>query len=390
MSTKKLAILGSTGSIGTQALEVARAQGIGVCVLTANSNAKLLAQQAKIFKPETVCIGDETKADWLLKELSPLGTRVLSGKSGLVAAAADNTADTVLTAVVGISGLEPTVAAISQHKNIALANKETLVTAGAFVTEKVKENGVSLLPVDSEHSAIFQSLQGMDDRKELKRILLTASGGPFFGWKESELKGVTAAQALKHPNWSMGKKITIDSATMMNKGFEIIEAMWLFGVKLSDITVLVHRQSIVHSMVEYCDGAVIAQLGSPDMRLPIQYALTYPERKPCQARELDLFSCGELTFEKPDTSAFRCLEICRTAAEKDGLAPAALNAANEIAVELFLNGKIKFTDIASLASLAVERFGGEKYTLNDVLKTDLAVRESTRKAAQLYKIAEKQ
>ncbi len=368
-----LIILGSTGSIGTQALEVARKNNIRVTALAAGSNVKLIEAQARAFKPLVVSLFDTDAAKELKTRLADTDIKVLSGEQGVLETACAK-GDTVLSAIVGIAGLKPTIAAIKQKKTIALANKETMVTAGETVNRLAKENGVKILPVDSEHSAIFQSLQGVK-RESLKRILLTASGGPFFGKTADELKNVTAADALKHPNWSMGAKITVDSATLMNKGLEIIEAVHLFGVEAKDIEVLVHRQSILHSAVELCDGAVIAQLGTPDMRLPIQYALTYPERT-CNFERLDLFKAGTLTFEKPDTETFTALPLCVKAINAGGIYPAAVNGANEMSVKLFLEGKIRFLDIAELNRRALSEIKNKKdFTIEDIFETDKLARE---------------
>lgn len=373
---KSLIVLGSTGSIGTQSLDVARKTGIRITALTAGSNAALLEAQAREFKPKVVALADEKAAKGLKLALADTDIKVLSGEEGVCAAAASE-GDTVLSSIVGIAGLRPTITAITEGKTIALANKETMVTGGELVNRLAKENNVKLLPVDSEHSAIFQSLQGAPERA-LKKIILTASGGPFYGKTAGELEGVTAAQALKHPNWSMGAKITIDSATLMNKGLEVIEAVHLFGVKASDIEVLVHRQSIVHSGVEFCDGAVIAQLGTPDMKLPIQYALTYPERGEC-FEHLSLADIGTLTFARPDTETFKCLPLCIDAIERGGLFPAAVNGANEESVKLFLEGKIGFLDIAKLNAYAMEKAGKKgEYTLEDIFDADAAAREAVR------------
>lgn len=372
--TNQLIILGSTGSIGTQALEVAKANNIKVTALAANSNIDLLEKQARQFKPDVVAIKNESAASDLKIKLKDTGIKVLSGEEG-VCAAACHKGDTVLNAIVGIAGLKPTLSAISAKKNIALANKETLVTGGEIVNKAVKENKVKLLPVDSEHSAIFQSLQGVP-AGSLKKILLTASGGPFFGKTRKDLENVTPAAALKHPNWSMGAKITIDSATLMNKGLEVIEAVHLFGVKPENIEVLVHRQSIVHSGIELSDGAVIAQLGIPDMKLPIQYALTYPNRAGLCGEPLDLFKAANLTFEKPDENTFRCLPLCIDAIKQGGLKPTAANGANEAAVKLFLEGKIKFLQIAELVEKAICAQNNVKsFNLEDVLAADYAARQ---------------
>ena len=370
---KELIILGSTGSIGTQALTVAKQMGVRVTALTAHKNAELLEKQAREFKPLVVAMSDETAAKDLSSRLRDTDIKVLSGNGG-VCEAARTTGDTVLSSIVGIAGLKPTLAAIDEGKNIALANKETLVTGGEIVKRRIKEKNVSLLPVDSEHSAIFQSLQGVP-KGSLKKILLTASGGPFFNKTREELKTVTVKEALNHPNWSMGAKITIDSATLMNKGLEVIEAVHLFDVKPSDIEVLVHRQSILHSAVELTDGAVIAQLGTPDMKLPIQYALSYPERLGSFDR-LDLFKVGALTFEKPDFETFTCLGACIKAIEKGNLAPTFVNGANEEAVALFLDGKISFLKIGDLVNEALSHAPHvDNFNLDDIFASDKLARE---------------
>ena len=377
---KKIAILGSTGSIGTQSLDVARKHGYEVCALAAGSNIKLLEQQIREFKSKFAAVTDENAGKLLKCAVADTSTKISYGETAVAQLAAENEADTVINAIVGIAGLKPTLSAVKAGKDIALANKETLVTAGALVKTAVKENGVKLLPVDSEHSAIFQCLQGVP-KGALKSILLTASGGPFFGYTREQLENVTVADALKHPNWSMGAKITVDSATMMNKGLEVIEAVHLFDVDPENITVVVHRQSIVHSAVELSDGAVIAQMGTPDMRLPIQYALTYPERSECPAERLDIFKARELTFEKPDYNTFRCLPVCIEAIKKGGLKPAAVNGANEAAVKLFLEGKIRFLQISELVERAfINQPEAENYTLEDVFAADSAAREAVFKA----------
>lgn len=351
---RRISLLGSTGSIGTQTLEVARACGFSVVALTANTHVDLLEQQARLFQPVLVAAAAPAAAAVLRERLKDTGIRVL-GPEGILEAAALPEADTVVTALVGIAGLRPTLAAIDAGKRVALANKETLVCAGPLVMARAKEKGAEILPVDSEHSAIFQCLQG-SGRKEVKRILLTASGGPFFGWTAQQLREVTPARALKHPNWSMGAKVTIDSATLMNKGLELLEAMSLFDVPPEKIEILVHRESILHSAVEYCDQSVIAQLGSPDMRLPIQYALSWPERVEGPAKPLDLFACqGGLTFAKPDLETFRCLALAIGAAKEGGTAPAILNGANEVAVARFLSGELGFLQIAEAVAYALER-----------------------------------
>ena len=345
---KNLAILGSTGSIGTQALEVVDSSNdINIVALSANNSVELFAQQIRKYKPEIACLMNEARLGELKSLLDGVDVRLVGGMEGLIEIAECEKSDMLLTSVVGNVGLLPTVAAIKKGKKILLANKETLVTAGELIMPLAKEYNVDILPVDSEHSAIFQCLQG-NSYSKIKKILLTASGGPFFGKTAKDLENITKADALKHPNWSMGAKITIDSATLMNKGLEIIEAKWLFGVDVEDIEVLVHRQSIVHSAVEYCDNSVIAQLGVPDMKLPISYAINYPERTECITPELDMFSCGPLTFDKPDMDTFRCLGLAIEAVKRGGLVPTVMNAANEVAVELFLNDKIGFADIARL------------------------------------------
>lgn len=352
---KTISILGSTGSIGKQALEVARAHKISIKALAAHSSVQLLEQQAREFSPEAVCIFDETKYQDLKIALRDTPTRVLSGMEGLCTLAQQDGIDILLNAVVGMVGLLPTLKAIEKGTPVALANKETLVAGGKLVMDAAKANCVPILPVDSEHSAIFQCLQG-NDPKEVRKIILTASGGPFFGKTQSELQTVTLAQALRHPNWSMGKKITIDSATLMNKGLEFIEAKWLFSLEPSQIEVVVHRQSVVHSAVEYADYSVIAQMGVPDMKIPIQYALLYPHRKPCPTSPLSLTEYGTLTFEKPDMDTFSCLSACIRAIEKGGAYPCMANAANEIAVQKFLEGSISFLSIGELVNEAIEHF----------------------------------
>ena len=375
---KDLVILGSTGSIGTQSLEVARRQGYRVTGLVAGGNIELLEKQSREWKPKTVAVFNESKAKDLKIKLADTDIKVLSGEDGVCEVAGEK-GDTVINAIVGIAGLKPTLSAIESGKTIALANKETLVTGGEVVKKKAKEKGVAILPVDSEHSAIFQSLQGAP-KGSLKRILLTASGGPFFGKKREDLQNVTVKEALNHPNWSMGAKITIDSATLMNKGLEVIEAVHLFDVSADNIEVLVHRQSIVHSGVELSDGAVIAQLGTPDMRLPIQYALTYPERSDYAFETLDLFKAGTLTFEKPDTDTFRCLPLCIKAINEGGIAPTVVNGANEEAVKLFLEGKIKFLQIADLVEKALTSVDNKKdFSLEDIFHADETARAIVRK-----------
>ena len=375
---KELVILGSTGSIGTQSLEVARRQGYSVSGLVAGSNTDLLEIQAREWKPKTVAVFNKEKAKDLKIKLADTDIKVLSGDEG-VCEVAGGKGDTVINAIVGIAGLKPTLSAIESGKTIALANKETLVTGGEIVKKKAKEKDVAILPVDSEHSAIFQSLQGTP-KGSLKKIMLTASGGPFFGKTKKELQNVTVNEALNHPNWSMGAKITIDSATLMNKGLEVIEAVHLFDISAENIEVLVHRQSIVHSGVELSDGAVIAQLGTPDMRLPIQYALTYPERSDYAFETLDLFKAGTLTFDKPDTDTFRCLPLCIKAINEGGIAPTVVNGANEEAVKLFLEGKIKFLQIADLVEKAFTSVDNKKdFSLEDIFHADETARAIIRK-----------
>ena len=371
---KSLVILGSTGSIGTQALEVCRRDGYKVNALAAGGNIDLLEKQAREFGVKAVAVFDESKVNDLKIKLSDTDIKVLGGADG-VCEVAQMEADVALNSIVGIAGLRPTLSAIESGKDIALANKETLVTGGDIVNAKASEKGVKILPVDSEHSAIFQSLQG-SPQKSIRKILLTASGGPFYKKTREELQNVTVKEALNHPNWSMGAKITIDSATLMNKGLEVIEAVHLFGLPAKDIEVLVHRQSIVHSGVEFSDGAVIAQLGTPDMRLPIQYALTYPNRSDYAFEHLSLADIGTLTFEKPDTETFRCLPLCIKAINEGGLKPTAVNGANEQAVKLFLEGKIKFLQIAELVEKALDLAQNKRdFTLQDILDTDKSARE---------------
>lgn len=373
---KGIALLGSTGSIGTQSLDVCRMHGYRVVCLTANRRVDLMETQIREFRPDLVSMMDPVAADDLRTRVADTGTKVLSGMDGLIECATYSGADTVLNAVVGMVGLQPTLAAIQAKKTLALANKETLVAGGHLVTNTAKAYGVDILPVDSEHSAIFQCLQGSPEKGAVKKLILTASGGPFFGKTLAELENVTAADALKHPNWDMGAKITIDSATMMNKGLEFIEAKWLFDMPIDAIDIVVHRESVVHSAIAYQDNSVIAQLGVPDMRIPIQYALTYPQRLPSPVQELSLVDYGKLTFYAPDYDTFRCINVCKDAIAAGGLRPAAANGANEESVRLFLNGKIKFTDIAVLNRAAMEACPQvADYTLDDVLQADRAVRD---------------
>lgn len=373
---KGIALLGSTGSIGTQSLDVCRMHGYRVVCLTANRRVDLMETQIREFRPDLVSMMDPVAADDLRTRVADTGTKVLSGMDGLIECATYSGADTVLNAVVGMVGLQPTLAAIQAKKTLALANKETLVAGGRLVTNTAKAYGVDILPVDSEHSAIFQCLQGSPEKGAVKKLILTASGGPFFGKTLAELENVTAADALKHPNWDMGAKITIDSATMMNKGLEFIEAKWLFDMPIDAIDIVVHRESVVHSAIAYQDNSVIAQLGVPDMRIPIQYALTYPQRLPSPVQELSLVDYGKLTFYAPDYDTFRCINVCKDAITAGGLRPAAANGANEESVRLFLNGKIKFTDIAVLNRAAMEACPQvADYTLDDVLQADRAARD---------------
>ena len=373
---KNIYILGSTGSIGTQTLDVVDKLNLNVVALTASKNIELLEQQVRKYKPQLAVVFDEEKARIFKDNIKDTDTLVLSGMDGLVSAATIESAELVLNSVVGMVGLKPTIAAANAKKNIALANKETLVAGGKLVTDAVKNNGVKLLPVDSEHSAIFQCLQGIPNSNCLKKLILTASGGPFFGKTADELKNVTIEQALNHPNWSMGAKITVDSATMMNKGLEIIEASRLFDVKGENIDVVVHRESIIHSMIEYSDNSVIAQLGLPDMRIPIQYAVTYPERYPSPVGELNLSQIGKLTFFEPDYDTFKCLNACKKALSMGGTATAIANGANEEANMLFRQGKISFLDIGELVSGAVDSIRNfEPRTVEDVLSADKLARQ---------------
>ena len=373
---KNISILGSTGSIGTQTLDVVDKLNLNVVALTASTNIDLLEEQVRKYQPQLAVVFDEEKAKLFKDNIKDTDTLVLSGMDGLVSAATIESAELVLNSVVGMVGLKPTIAAANAKKDIALANKETLVAGGKLVTDAVKNNGVKLLPVDSEHSAIFQCLQGIPNSKCLKKLILTASGGPFFGKTADELKNVTIEQALNHPNWSMGAKITVDSATMMNKGLEIIEASRLFDVTGENIDVVVHRESIIHSMIEYSDNSVIAQLGLPDMRIPIQYAVTYPERYPSPVGELNLSQIGKLTFFEPDYDTFKCLNACKKALSMGGTATAIANGANEEANMLFRQGKISFLDIGELVSGAVDSIRNfEPRTVEDVLSADKLARQ---------------
>ena len=376
---KCVSILGSTGSIGRQTLDIIDNLGLPVAALTAGSNAQRMADQCRKYQPKLAVMSTQAAAEELKAMISDLTTEVMWGEEGLIAAATIPEADCIITAVVGMVGLKPTLAAIRAHKRIGLANKETLVCAGQLVMAEAKKHNAEIIPVDSEHSAIFQCLMGCNDRREVKRILLTCSGGPFYGKSREELGVVTKADALKHPNWKMGAKITIDCATLMNKGLEVIEAMRLYDLPLEQVDVLIHRQSIVHSMVEFTDGAVMAQLGAPDMRLPIQLAMTYPERSATPVDFLDLTTCGALTFNHPDMAAFPCLKLARDCAERGGTACPAMNGANEEAVALFLNDEIGFYDIYDLVSRAVEvvPFIAEP-TLEEILESDRLAREAVR------------
>ena len=379
---KTITILGSTGSIGTQSLEVARKHNFKIKALAAYSNVKLLAEQVKEFEPEYVCIFKEELAsqlNQLLAEGNAKSVTVLTGMEGLKRIARLDGVDIMLNSVVGMVGLEPTLKAIEHGTDIALANKETLVAGGELVMKAAADKGVKIYPVDSEHSAIFQCLQG-NKRSQVKKILLTASGGPFFGKTRAELEGVTVQQALAHPNWSMGRKITIDSATLMNKGLEFIEALWLFSLRPDQIEIVVHRESVIHSAVEYQDNSVIAQLGVPDMKIPIQYALLYPDRLDCPTRPLSLTDYGSLTFAKPDIDTFECLKACIRAITLGGTMPAMVNGANEAAVAAFLDGKIHFLDIGRIVSSVIDEFKPEPVTcLEDVLEADRRARNFAEK-----------
>lgn len=368
---KNISILGSTGSIGTQTLDVVREiGGINVKAITANNNIELLEKQIREFNPDIAAVMNEEMAEKLKERVKDCGTKILSGIDGLIEAAVYKESDTVVTSVVGNIGIVPTFEAIKAGKNIALANKETLVSAGKLIINAVKKYGVKLYPVDSEHSAIFQCLRGNEDNK-IRRILLTASGGPFRGRKREELLNVRAEDALKHPNWSMGKKVTIDSASLMNKGLEVIEAKWLFGVDVEDIEVLIHPQSIVHSAVEYEDGAVIAQMGEPDMKVPIQYALTYPKRVKNSFPKIDFAQRNSLTFEKPDMDTFKCLSLAYRAIKTGGTMPTVMNGANEMAVAAFLENKIGFLDIADIIEKTMMSYNVKyDYTVEDLVEAD--------------------
>ena len=375
-----VSILGSTGSIGRQSLDIiSRLPQIKVAALTAGASVERMAQQCRQFQPELAVMATEEAAKALAREIADLPIRVSWGEAGLIEAAQIPKADCVITAVVGMVGLKPTLAAIRAKKRIGLANKETLVCAGELVMAETKRYGAEIIPVDSEHSAIFQCLMGCKDKKEIKRLILTCSGGPFFGMTRQQLQQVTKADALKHPNWKMGAKITIDCATLMNKGLEVIEAMRLYQVPLEQVDVVIHRQSIVHSMVEFTDGAVMAQMGTPDMRLPIQLALTYPQRLPCPVEGLDLLTCGSLSFAAPDLENFPCLALAYQCAAKGGTACPAMNGANEEAVAMFLADEIGFYDIYRLVSQAVEQVPFiSNPTLEQILEADRLAREAVR------------
>lgn len=374
---KKIAVLGSTGSVGTQTLQCCKRLGYGVTVLAANRNVNLLEQQARAFTPRYVVISDKSAYREIKTRLADTGVRLLAGMDGLCEAAALAENDLVVNSLVGMIGLRPTVAALNAGKTLALANKETLVAAGALVMALSNERDAEILPVDSEHSAIFQCLRcGQWD--EIRKVILTCSGGPFFGKSAGELEKVTVAEALNHPNWTMGQKITIDSATLMNKGLELIEAMWLFALQPEQIEIVVHPQSVVHSAVEFRDGAMIAQMGIPDMQIPIQYALTYPARFPTHGLPLSLTECAKLTFAEPDYRVFACLRHCIEAARRGGLYPCAVNGANEQAVALFLAGKIGFGQIGRAVGHVLDKIGckaEDVYTLNEVLETAEIARE---------------
>lgn len=378
--TKAITILGSTGSIGTQTIEVIRnLKNIRISGLSANSNTALLEKQVREFRPRKVCVMDEDKAKEFKIAVADTDTEVCTGIEGLIEVSTLEDIDTVVTSVVGTVGLIPTVEAIKNKKNIALANKETLVAAGQLVIKLAKECGAKILPVDSEHSAIFQCLMGTENPNEINKIILTASGGPFREKTLEELKKVTVADALRHPNWNMGRKITIDSATLMNKGLELIEAYWLFGLEADRIEIVIHPQSIIHSMVEMIDGSIIAQLGMPDMKVPIQFALTYPERKANNFPKLSLTECASLTFHKPDLERFRCLALAYTVLEKKGTLPAVMNAANETAVNYFLNEKIKFMEIAGITEEVMRKHNNiENPELRDILESDRWARQTAR------------
>ena len=373
---KCVSILGSTGSIGRQSLDIISHLPVRVAALTAGTSVERMAEQCRAFQPELAVMATEEAAAQLKNEISDLPIKVSYGEAGLIEAATIASADCVITAVVGMVGLKPTLAAIRAGKRIGLANKETMVCAGELVMAEAKANHVEIIPVDSEHSAIFQCLMGAHDRREVKRLVLTCSGGPFFGMSKEQLQNVTKADALKHPNWKMGAKITIDCATLMNKGLEVIEAMRLYEMPLEEVEVVIHRQSIIHSMVEFVDGAVMAQMGAPDMRLPIQLALTYPERTVCPVDPLDLLKCGPLTFSAPDLECFPCLALAMECAKKGGTACPVMNGANEEAVAKFLRDEIGFYDIYRLVRHAVETIPFiQNPTLEEILESDRLARK---------------
>ena len=378
---KTISILGSTGSIGRQSLDIIDNLNISVCALTAGTNVQRMAEQCRKYRPALAVMATQDAAQQLMSELTDIEIEVTYGEQGLIRAATMPQADCVITAVVGMIGLKPTLAAIRAGKRIGLANKETLVCAGELVMSEARKCNVEIIPVDSEHSAIFQCLMGNCDHKQIKRLILTCSGGPFYGMDTEQLKTVTKADALRHPNWKMGAKITIDCATLMNKGLEVIEAMRLYDLPLEQVDVVIHRQSIVHSMVEYVDGAVMAQMGAPDMRLPIQLAMTYPERVPCPVEALNLLTCGDLTFRAPDMEAFPCLALARSCAKQGGTACAVMNGANEEAVAMYLNDQIGFYDIYRLVKMAVDTVPFvDDPDLEQILEADRLARQVVRNA----------
>ncbi len=381
---KCVSILGSTGSIGRQSLDIISRLPVKVAALTAGTSVQRMAEQCREFTPELAVMATKEAAEELKSLISDLPVRISWGEDGLIEAATMDSADCVITAVVGMVGLKPTLAAIRAKKRIGLANKETLVCAGELVMAEAEKYGVEIVPVDSEHSAIFQCLMGSRNSSEIKKIILTCSGGPFFGMKREELKSVTKEDVLRHPTWKMGAKITVDCATLMNKGLEVIEAMRLYKLPLEQVDVVIHRQSIVHSLVEFVDGAVMAQLGSPDMRLPIQLALTYPERTVCPVEPLDLTTCGQLSFFKPDLEAFPCLALARHCAKLGGTACPAMNGANEEAVAMYLRDEIGFYDIYRLVAQAVEEVPFvQNPTLEQILEADRLARQSVKRASKL-------
>ena len=380
--THTITILGSTGSIGRQTLSVAEELGLRVAALTAEKNVDLLEVQCRKYRPELAVMTENAAAEELKTRLADMNIRVLAGSEALCEAAALPQADTVVAAVCGFAALRPTLTAIRENKRIALANKETMVCAGQLMQAAARASGAEIIPVDSEHSAIFQCLMGCRDQREVKRLILTCSGGPFFGKSREELASVTKADALRHPNWSMGAKITVDSATLMNKGFECIEAVWLFGVSPEQVEVVVHRESVIHSMVEFEDYAVLGQLGVPDMKIPIQYALTYPERLPCPTKRLNLFDYGTLTFARPDPETFCCLKAALEAIRRGGLYPTLVNGANEELVRLFLEGKIPFLKIGDTVCRALELDGSGAVTVESILDAEQRARRFVRESCQ--------